>query len=136
MRSRFRTDSQRRIRASFNMQGLGQDFYDMDYTTVPGIAAGVPDPAMSTDGGWFSAVSRSVEKLLPAFLAADAQKDLNALNLERARRGLAPISASYYNATRPQVNVGASPDLMNFLYIGGAVALGLFGLSFIMKRRR
>lgn len=56
------------------------------------------------------------------------QQQLFDLNIERAKRGLAPISSAQF---APTYNVGVSPQLQQILLFGG-IAL----LAVLMLRRR
>ena len=96
---------------------------------------GLADGTAPTDGAvttWGQDILDFFKEALPSYYQARAQKDLLEVNLRRAEQGLAPIDAG---AIAPQVNVGASSDMMQLGYIavGGLVLVGLF--SAFSKRR-
>jgi len=75
------------------------------------------------------------QKLIPAALSFEQQRNLNELNLERARKGLPPLNTSQYMAqSAPQFRAGLTPDTQNMLMMGGAAILGVWLLSAIIKR--
>lgn len=79
----------------------------------------------------FSVGQRTAE----LWLSYDARKDMQDLNLERAKKGLAPIDAArYMQMTAPQVQVGVARDTQQLL-IYGAVGVGaLYLISQLAKR--
>lgn len=62
-------------------------------------------------------------------LSAKTAYELNAINIERLKKGQAPLPASYMTAVAPRVNVGLPQDQLNMLLIGGASLLGILMLS-------
>lgn len=82
-----------------------------------------------TGEAWYDALAR----LLPVLAATYQQKQLLAVQVERARAGLPPLAVEQY-APGANVNVGLSPDLQRLLIIGGAVALGLLAYGAIRRR--
>lgn len=67
-------------------------------------------------------------------LNLELMRDLNEINLERARKGLPPLSPSEYS---PQVNVGVASDTRNTaLMLGGMGLIGLLGVALLARRRR
>lgn len=65
-----------------------------------------------------------------------AQKKVMALQLERARAGLAPldINMEQYGLTGPQVSVGLSPQTKQLLIYGGGAAAAIYLLPKLLKR--
>jgi len=70
--------------------------------------------------------------IISNLLAAYQQKQLMDVNADRARQGLAPISASDAGM-QAQVGVGLDVQTRNVV-IGGIVVLGLIGLALVLKR--
>lgn len=73
---------------------------------------GMPDSSSSWDWG----------KIATGIATGVSQFQLNQINLERAQRGLPPLSSS---AVAPQVNVGLSPQVKQML-IYAALGLGAY----------
>jgi hypothetical protein len=65
-----------------------------------------------------------------SLIVAWNQQQLINVNIQRAAKGLPPISGA---SIAPQYNVGVAPETMNTLLMVGAVGLGVY---FISKRRR
>jgi hypothetical protein len=61
-----------------------------------------------------------------ALLTLQQQKELNEANLQRAQRGLTPLSPQQF---APQVNVGMSADTKKLLIYGGIAAAALYFLT-------
>ena len=102
------------------------------------VAVAAPS-ANATD--WFASYLTpaigAVRDLGVAYMGFETQRDLNAINVERARKNLAPLSSSYYQAMQPQlgVNVGLSAQSKQLL-LYGAIGLGaMFAISQFTKRR-
>lgn len=102
------------------------------------------DPAAQTSI-WDSIVT-GAKQLIPAYSQykiaanqADLAKQLNEINLQRAKLNQPPLNTQQYaqNMVMPgaQVQVGVSPQVSNYLK-WGAIALGLgIGAYFIFVRR-
>lgn len=90
-----------------------------NWSQVPGD---VGSPVASSGFSDLDATLNSVIKLAQAGLIWDAQRRMVDLNIERAKRGLAPIDSSQIS---PQlgVKVGVSPQMQQTLLFG-AIALG------------
>ena len=84
--------------------------------TVPGVT----DLIDTGSSDWID----TLQRLLPTVVAADQQRRVLALQLERARAGLPPIDAGAYGAG---VRVGLDDRTAGLLLAGGA-ALALFML--------
>ena len=139
--SRFFSNGRRGLGA------LGQDedaYYNWGelVSEPPGsesVAIAAPTASM---GDWFSSFLTpaigAAKDIGVAYMGYQTQQDINALNLERARRGQAPLSASYVQAMQPQVgvNVGLSAQSKQLL-LYGALGLGaMFAVSQFTKSRR
>jgi hypothetical protein len=96
------------------------DAYYIDDETGEVIAAD-GNTYGESDGGFFDWISSvfTGENVKAVLTAAQAYQ-LQQINLERAQRGLAPLSAAQY---APTVNVGVNQDTQRMLMIG-AIALG------------
>lgn len=90
-------------------------------STAPGILQQTDRIAVPGED-WISAIGRAVQTVA----MADYQRQLLQVQLERARRGQAPLDASEYGLG---LNVGVSRNVM---------LLGLAGLAlvFLLMRRR
>jgi hypothetical protein len=106
---------------------LGQEMYQMEFSTpVPGT---VYDPST---GGALSWLDR-LQSFGTTIVNLEYMRDINAINLERARQGLAPLSPSTY---APTVNVGVAPDVQrNAMLTLGAIGIGVFALVMLTKKR-
>jgi hypothetical protein len=72
---------------------------------------------------------------LPAVLSYQQQKELNDLNVERARKGLPPINTQQFTAqSAPQVRMGLTQDTQKLL-IYGVVAAAIVGIVMTIARR-
>lgn len=63
---------------------------------------------------------------------ANAAAQVNAINIQRAQQGLAPISVDL-TSTAPGIAVGLSPQTLSLVQLLIFGALGLFALNLIMK---
>lgn len=93
------------------------------------------NPAASpvVDGSFDPSILRELKdgvfSITQSILAAKQASDLNEINMERLRRGLAPISAA---DMAPRVNVGLPPEtegLLKILLIGGVAVLAFSALK-------
>lgn len=123
--------------------GQGDDWFtpdfDVGYSDVPmnggDFGSVYPNQEIpAPDSGFFGKLVTGITDISKAVMAYKTQDDINDINLERVRRGQAPISAAYLRAMQPQmgVNVGLSPQVKNLLIFGG---LGL-GAVYLLTRRR
>jgi hypothetical protein len=111
------------------MAGLG--FWDDDADMNPdyGSFTSYPlDNSFGTTWDW-AAIANNVTKVGTALLSLNQQRELQELNIQRATRGLAPLSPSQY---APQMNVGIAQDTQKMLMFG---AIGL-GLVLLFSRRK
>ena len=84
--------------------------------------------AQSSDGTWVDSglIDRGLD-LAQKVLTLNQIKKLQDVNLDRVRRGLAPLPDSVYRQVQPGVTVGVSPAMDKFIWIG----LGLVGIFII-----
>lgn len=103
---------------------LGQ--FDYTYETAPGS---VYMPAEEGSLSWL----KQIQSFGSTLVQMEYMRDLNEINLERARQGKEPLSPAEY---APTVNVGVAPDVQrNAMLALGAVAGGL-ALIMVLSRRR
>lgn len=74
-----------------------------------------------------------LKESLPTYLQYSTQKQLIDLNIERAKRGLAPVDSS---TIAPTVNVGVSSDVQKLVTLGLLGAFGLGALSLMTRGKR
>lgn len=81
---------------------------------------------------WFGSVLNDISKAATSYLTLEQQKELNAINLQRAQQGLPALDASQYGLG---VSVGVSQSTQNtLLLIAGGVVLAIVASSFLRKR--
>jgi len=97
---------------------------------LPPVASGLP--ATQPAGNWWDTLAQSAQKLLPSILTYQQAKDLNDINLERARKGQPPLSPAQY---APQVNVGVAPQTQQMITYA-LLGLGALGIWFMMSGTR
>ena len=132
-RSRYQTNSIRRTQA---MAGLAQFWdYETDWYDS-GMAISVPDPATAqgSQSTW-SQIIDAGKQILPAYYAAETQKDIAEINLQRLRAGQPPLPESYLRASAPQVRAGLSPDTQRMVMILGVGLIAVLALPMLMRRR-
>ena len=88
---------------------------------APGITAQADQVAIAGD----STVDK-ILRALPTVVMADTQRRLLNIQIDRARKGLAPLDVSQYGMG---VNVGLSPGTIQMIMFGGAALLGVYLLS-------
>ena len=69
--------------------------------------------------------------VMTALTSAYQQREINKINLERAKRGLDPLPAS---ATATSVNVGLPPEQMRQIMILGGGLLLVLAVAMLRKR--
>jgi hypothetical protein len=105
-----------------------------DYpSTVPGggFDGLGQDAAAPADQGVLTQWGTQMLDLAKGYMVYDAQKDLMAVNISRAERGLPPIDPG---VIAPQVQVGIAPNVQTLMYVALA-GLVLFGLVSAFGRR-
>lgn len=130
------------------LAGLG-DFWD--YLTVadtgyeslpeqlsgplPGdIVTGLPS-SMPSGGVDWNKVLQTGKDFVIGLTQADMQRRVFDMNVERARRGLAPISASSVSPS-VGVSVGMQPDTKRLLVLAGGGLVAAYLVGQMLKRRR
>lgn len=109
----------------FGATSQSVEMYDYPAASLPAASG----------GSWLDtlkSIGSDVGSIIGQVTAADSQKKIVELNMERARRGLPPISSS---SLAPQMNFGMAPDTRDTVVM---IALGLGGaylVSQAMKRR-
>jgi hypothetical protein len=87
----------------------------------------------ATDVPWYQSLASSLQSLATGYLTVQQQQQLDALNVERAKQGLAPIDTAQYQTG---VNVGVSSSTQNTILIVVGVLGAAWVLSSMMGRRR
>lgn len=98
------------------MHQLGQWDEAGAYDTT--ISVGPSPDAAGTSPDWFTSISQFGQQLL----TWDYARQINAINLERAKQGLAPINA-------PAVNLGIAQSTLTPLLLVGGAALLVYALK-------
>ena len=91
------------------------------------------DPTNVNPTPWYQSLIDNVAKLGTSYLSIEQQKQLNELNIQRAKQGLAPLDTSQYQ-TGVQVGLSSTTQ-QTLLYVAGGVGLVIL-LSSLMKSRR
>lgn len=81
----------------------------------------------------FNQLLDTVKQNYPAYLQYSMQKDLIAMNIERAKQGLAPIDSSM---VAPTVNVGVSSDIQRLVQFGLFGFLAIGALVVMTRKKR
>ena len=72
---------------------------------------------------------------IPVVLSYEQQKQLNDLNIERARKGLPPLNTQQFSAqSAPQVRMGLTADTQKMLMYGVLIAAAA-GIVMVIARR-
>lgn len=88
---------------------------------APGITAQADQVAIAGD----STVDK-ILRALPTVVMADTQRRLLNIQIDRAKKGLAPLDVSQYGMG---VNVGLSPQTIQMLMFGGAALIAVYWFS-------
>lgn len=99
------------------------EMYQELYGQIYGAALGAVEPAAEEPSLWDSILS-GIADLAPVYLATEQQKQLNEVNLQRAKNGLSPLDAS--EASGVSAQVGLSKSTQNTIL--GAVGIGAAAL--------
>ena len=123
---------------------LGQsDFVEddpgfFDLLSEPGAQLIEYQDTVPTAGATPSILQQLVEfgkAAIPAALSFQQQRDLNEINIERARKGLPPINTAQFMAqSAPQVRVGMTQDTQKMLMYGVLIAAAA-GIIMVVARR-
>lgn len=141
MRSRHQTDHIRGTRNGHNLGALADWSFDTESGSWYETSVGATTPAqilpIDTGSGesWFEATVNAAKSIIPAYYAAKTQEDISQINLERMRRGQAPLPESYLRAAAPQVRAGLSPDTQRMVMILGVGLLAVLALPMLLRRR-
>jgi hypothetical protein len=85
-------------------------------------------------GPWYQNLFDTIARAGTVYLSIEQQKQLNAINIQRANSGLDPIDASQYQAG---VNVGVSSSTQNtVLIVVGVLGAAWILSSFVGRSRR
>jgi hypothetical protein len=114
------------------LSSVGQSVFDIEDWEAGGNVIPYPNvyadtPAVASHDPWYA----QFVDLAKQALTLQQMRELQRLNLERARQGLPPIDTSRY---APQVNVGVAPDTQRLLLIGGGLLLAALLLPALLKR--
>lgn len=92
----------------------------MGLSGLGSLAQTATDEATSPITQW----GKDLMALAQSYMAYDAQRDILAINIARAEKGLPPINSA---SLAPQFNIGASPELqqLGMIAIGGLLIVGL-----------
>jgi len=99
--------------------------------TFMGLGASDDVDAINTNAAnqtWYEKALETLGQLIPVYGQYSLQKDLNKLNLERAKQGLEPISGEGLGTS---VGLGLTKETRNMIYImfGGVVLLAVLALT-------
>lgn len=77
------------------------------------------------------------QSVIPMWLQTDAQRQLNEINVERAKRGQAPLNAQQYmqQMATPQMNFGLTGQTQNMVYAVAILGGGFLLIREILKPR-
>lgn len=95
--------------------------------TLGDTASEQSNPTSVANQSWWEKVVDGATKLGTAYLGYKQQRDLNKINLERAKLGQDPLETSDYQTG---INVGLSPSTRDLLLYAG---LGLIGVLLVKK---
>lgn len=115
----------------------GDEFVD-SYAAEPYYipVGGSEYPSVGQEPTILDQLLRTGQSAVEMWLTYDARKDMQDMNIERARRGLPPVDASaYMRMTAPQVQFGMSSDTKNLVMYGGIGVLAVMVLSSVLKSR-
>lgn len=100
-------------------------------TTTPSGYPSAPQaattPSAQASSPWYAQIANALTSALPVAAQVYSAKKLTDLNIERARRGEAPLSPQQFVQTLPahQVQVGPSEQAQKLLLWGGLAVGGL-----------
>lgn len=89
------------------------------------------DPTATASVPWYQSIVDDISKVGQAYLTWDQSKQLNALNIERAKKGLPALDASQYQMG---LNVGVSSGTQNTVLIVAGVLGAAWILSSLARR--
>lgn len=135
-----------RMRRTKNLRGLGRDEWDAysqedtdygayysdysDFYSEPEFNPSSHTPAEDSTLPVLDRIFNIGTRLAEGYLSYQQQSELNEINLDRAKRGLAPLDVQMYKAqAAPRVNVALAPDQQKMLMYGGIALLAVFMLK-------
>lgn len=96
-------------------------------TALSGVALGDTDSST-----WWQQLTQGITSMGTAYLAYEGQKNIIALNTQRAQQGLPPLDP-VTGAPTVRTTVGLSPELMARLQTGGSwLIIGAVGIAALM----
>lgn len=106
--------------------------YDNIYTLDIG---GESVPSIGQEPSFLDTFFQTGQRAVELWTSMEARKDLNDLNLQRARQGLAPLDIqSYMRQSAPQVQIGVTSDTQKMLLYAGGGLLLLVAVNSFLKR--
>lgn len=94
-------------------------------TSLEAVAPSITQK-IAQQGGSGESWTDTLQRVLPMLAATVQQKEILSIQLARAKAGLPPLDNSQFGVG---VSVGLSPDIKNYLMIGGIAALAMFLMS-------
>lgn len=135
------------------LRGLGDDTTGTDLTTVdtsqlpdvvmptldiPTVTA-APASSSASSGNIFSSITNAITSVSNAVTTTEAQQNLLAINTQRARQGLPPLSMNGQVVTAGQLAPASSAVLQAEQVLAGSGGMGmllLIGLGLLLLMRR
>lgn len=114
----------------------------LEGATIPGFGpvsapAATAPAATGQQGGWASTFQTILPGLTSTLLAAKQTRDLQKLNLARAKAGLPPLDiAAYQEASAPVIKVQGGVDSGTSSRLAWGIGGGLLLLGLIMANNR
>lgn len=119
-----------------NLAAVGDGPFDLISEPLPSDLGVFQDtvPTLGSEPSILDKIVSFGEKVIPGILSMQQQREINDINMERARKGLPPINAQAYLAqSAPQVRFGVTPDTQNAL-VKGAIVVGIGFAAFAVIR--
>lgn len=108
---------------------ISTDPSDADGTFSSGLPASTDVPS-----DWFSKALQATTDALPKLTAFLSAEKIAAVNADRAKQGLPPVSSAQYG---PQVGVALSPTTERALTYGlGGIAVAIIAAKLLRRRAR
>lgn len=104
-----------------------------DLVPAGGGGGGIADSGIFGSGISVDQAVNAIKTLWLSGQQAEAQQRIIDMNMARARAGLNPLPATYFQP-QAQVNVGVSPQIMK-LAIGVGAGIGLWALINSLKKK-
>lgn len=142
VKQKMRADAGAAPKGLFGLGDWADDImgaFTSDQTGEQPAAQPPPDSDVSWWEDAITGVTDAAGKIIPAYFAYEKEKDWNAIQLERAKAGQAPLATAGYGAPPTTIQVtmppgsaaraaGIEPETMNMILVGGGIlgALWLF----------